>query len=98
MTAPIISRARVELAAAERFHARTVELSVDDLEQLVRLAESGDDRERADDAKKHAGRAKPGSLQSLRGGRKLFTRLSRRRSDEFCVEVFFSGRLREAGL
>ncbi len=84
-----ISYLNAELARAEQQGARSMDISLLDLKEILRAAESGLSRERSESAAKHAGWIKPGSLAALRSGKKLFTRISRRRSDEFNTEIFF---------
>mgnify|MGYP001576325403 FL=1 len=90
-----IAYLNAEVARAEQQGARSMDISLLDLKDVLRAAESGFALERSEKAGKHAGWVKPGSLAALRSGKKLFTRISRRRSDEFNTELFFAGDLQE---
>lgn len=90
----VISYLNAELARAEQQEARFLDISVADLKELLRAAESGLSNERAARPMKHGGWIKAGGLKSIRSGMTLFTRVSRRRSDEFNTEIFFADDLK----
>lgn len=94
-----ISYLRADMDRAKNQGARTLEISLLDLREILSLAESAEmhaqTKNATKNATKHAGWIKPGSLSMLRSGGKNFTRISRRRSDEFNTEIFFAADLRE---
>lgn len=90
-----ISYLRADMDRANNQGARTLEISLLDLREILSLAESAEMHAQTKNATKHAGWIKPGSLSMLRSGGKNFTRISRRRSDEFNTEIFFAADLRE---
>lgn len=90
-----ISYLRADLDRAKNQGSRSLDVSILDLDEILRLAESSSMHERTGNAKKHAGWIKPGSLSMLRSGKKKFTRISQRRSDEFNTEIFFADDLKE---
>jgi hypothetical protein len=90
----VISYLNAELARAEQQGARFLDISVADLKEVLRAAESGLSAERSARPMKHGGWIKPGGLRSVRSGHTLFTRVSRRRSDEFNTEIFFADDLK----
>lgn len=90
-----ISYLRADMDRAKNHGARTLDVSILDLDEILRLAESCEIHNLAVSATKHAGWAKPGSISMLNGGKKKYTRISRRRSDEFNTEVFYADDLKE---
>lgn len=93
-----ISYLRADMDRAKNQGSRSLDVSILDLDEILRLAESSSMHERTGSAKKHAGWIKPGSLSMLRSGKKKFTRISQRRSDEFNTEIFFADDLKEKQL
>lgn len=89
-----ISHLYADIHRAEQEGARCVTVNILDLKEVLGLADSAVKREAAENANQHVGWMKPGSILAVRAGRKMFTRVSRRRSDEFCVQVFYGGTLR----
>lgn len=86
---------QAELDRSRQQGARFMEVSLADMAEILRAAESHAMLEHKQSANKHAGWIKPGSLSALRSGKKLFTRISKRRSDEFNTEIFFAADLKE---
>lgn len=85
-----ISYLSAEMERAIHQGARTVDINVLDLKEILSLADAGVKLQAAGAAKYHAGWVKPGSLYAMNSGRKLFARISRRRSDEFSVQLFLN--------
>lgn len=90
-----ISYLNADMDRAIQCGHKSIDISVADLAEILALAESAAHHQRSESATKHAGWIKPGSLSMLRSGGKNFTRISRRRSDEFNTEIFFADNLRE---
>lgn len=90
-----ISYLRADMDRAKNHGERSLDVSILDLEEVLKLAESVEYLDKMARAGKHAGWAKPGSISMLNGGKKKYTRISRRRSDEFNTEVFYADDLRE---
>lgn len=90
-----ISYLRADMDRSRNQGDRTIEVSILDLDDVLKLAESAEHFEKASKPIKHAGWAKPGSISMLNGGKKKYTRISRRRSDEFNTEVFYVDDLKE---
>lgn len=90
-----ISYLNAELDRSRQQGAKVMEVSLLDMAEILRAAESQAMQETKRSANKHAGWIKPGSLSMLRSGNKMFTRISRRRSDEFNTEIFFADDLKE---
>lgn len=90
-----ISYLRADMDRSKNQGARSLDVSILDLEEVLKLAESVEYLDKMARAGKHAGWAKPGSISMLNGGKKKYTRISRRRSDEFNTEVFYADDLRE---
>lgn len=93
-----IAYLNADLARAKQQGARVMEVSLADMAELLAAAESGFSKLSSERPMKHAGWIKPGSLSMLRSGAKKFTRISRRRSDEFNTEIFFADDLKEKKL
>lgn len=93
-----ISYLNADLDRSRQEGAKVMEVSLADMAELLSAAESGFAKQKAERPVKHAGWIKPGSLSMLRSGAKKFTRISRRRSDEFNTEVFFADDLKEKKL
>lgn len=83
------------LERARQQCSRTVEVNVLDLQEILSLADSAVKRGKADKAVNSAGWARPGSLYALKSGKRSNTRIARRKSEEFCVELFHADDLRE---
>ncbi len=90
-----ISHLHADMDRARQQGARSITINLLDLKEILALADSAHQRETADAAKKHAGWARPGSIMALRTGQKKLVRISKRKSEEFCVELFFGGALRD---
>ena len=86
---------RADMDRSKNHGERSLDVSILDLEEILNLAESVECIDKMSRARKHAGWAKPGSLSMLNGGKKKYTSISRRRSDEFNTEVFYSDDLKE---
>lgn len=80
---------------AENEGARTLNVSIADLKELLPFVESGMARERLQQPMKHLGWMRPGGVSALCGAGKRFARVSRRRDDEFNMEVFFCDSIRD---
>lgn len=68
-----ISYLRADMDRANNQGARTLEISLLDLREILSLAESAEMHAQTKNATKHAGWIKPGSLSRLRSGGKNFT-------------------------
>lgn len=90
-----ISYLNADLARSRQEGARVMEVSLTDMAEILAAAESGIAKAKAERPMKHAGWMKPGSLSMLRSGRKNYSTISKRRSDEFNTEIFFADNLRE---
>jgi len=90
-----ISYLNADLARAKQQGARVMEVSLADMAELLAAAESGFAMLRSERPMKHAGWMKPGSISMMRSGRKRYSTISRRRSDEFNTELFFADNLQE---
>lgn len=90
-----ISYLRADMDRAKNHGERTLDVSILDLDEILRLAASAEHFEKISRPPKHAGWAKPGSISMLNGGKKKYTRISKRRSDEFNTEVFYADDLKE---
>jgi hypothetical protein len=76
--------------------ARSIDINLLDLKEMLSLADAGAKLKAAGAAKYHAGWAKPGSLYAMNSGKKLFMRISRRRSDDFSVQLFLNREPRDS--
>lgn len=80
---------------AENEGARSLDVNIKDLRELLPFVEAGMHRAKLEKPMKHLGWMKPGSVAALCNGNKRATRVSRRRDDEFNMEVFFCDSIRE---
>lgn len=74
---------------AENEGARSLDVNIKDLREILPFAESAMHAEKVEKKMRHLGWMKPGSVASLCSGHKRYTRVSRRKDDEFNMEVFF---------
>lgn len=80
---------RADMERAKQEGASRLSISMVDLEEVLRAAESFQSRDTAEKAKRHAGWAKAGSIHQLRSGQKKIVSISRRKSEEYNVELYF---------
>lgn len=90
-----ISHLYADMDRANQQGAKSISINLLDLKEILGLADSAAMRATAENAKKHAGWVRPGGVLALRTGKKAFVSVSRRRSDEFCLELFYGGDLHE---
>lgn len=90
-----ISFIRASIARAKQEGMSNIPVSLLDLEELVRAAESHVTRDAGQQARKSAGWVRPGSLNAMRSGVNRNAKIRSKKDDEFCVELFFSGSLFE---
>jgi len=86
------------MAAVQRAQnegASSVSLNVKDMIEMCHLIQSGMHKEIVGVPMKHVGWANPFQIQAMRRDRKKDFPLKRRKSAEHCVQVFFSGDIRE---
>lgn len=80
---------------AENEGARSLDVNIKDLREIMPFAESAMHAEKVEKKMRHLGWMKPGSVSALCNGAKRYTRISRRKDDEFNMEVFFCDSIRE---
>ena len=90
-----LSFVRAHADRAKQEGAKTVSVSLVDLEEILRAAESHMRRDRGHSAKKSAGFVKPTTLAAMLAGKIRTTRLRPKRQGESIVELFFDGTLWE---
>ncbi|NTE96709.1 hypothetical protein [Agrobacterium tumefaciens] len=84
-----------EMDRANQMGARSINITLLDLKEILGQADAYQRREKAEKAKTSVGWGRPGSLFALREGKKRHVRISRRKSVDFCVELFIGDNLGE---
>lgn len=80
---------------AENEGARSLDVSIKDLRELMPFVEAGMHTAKIERPMKHLGWMRPGSVAALCSGSKRFTRVSRKKDAEFNVEVFYADCIRD---
>lgn len=86
---------RAAVQRAESEGARSVELNIKDMLELLPYIESGLAKERAEGRMKPAGWISPHDLKNMRREKGNHIRVSRRKSPERCMQVFHRDDLSE---
>ena len=84
-----------DLARAQQQGAKTLDISTADLAELIRLAERGAAVSEVDKAKKRGGWVSPLALHAMLTGKANTIRTHRKKSDEWCMQLFYSDNLSE---
>ncbi|QNJ57418.1 hypothetical protein Dolphis_112 [Pseudomonas phage Dolphis] len=84
-----------DLARAQQQGAKTLDISTADLAELIRLAERGASVSEVDKAKKRGGWVSPLAMHALITGKVNTIRVHRKRSDQWCVQMYFADNLTE---
>lgn len=84
-----------DLARAQQQGAKTLDISVADLAEVIRLAERGASEEPLLKAKKRGGWVSPLAMHAMLNGKVNTIRVHRKRSDQWNMQMFFADSLAE---